>query len=485
MILAQLPANEEARLQALARYDILDTLPEQAYNDLTKLASQICGTPIASLTLIDRDRQWFKSSIGLGSTETPRDISFCGHAILDPQEMLIVPDAKSDERFSDNPFVTGEPHIGFYAGAPLITPDGYTLGTVCVIDHKPRTLTQEQEEALTGLARQIMAQFELRRKLAESEQLIRLRDQAEHKAAQAQARFLAFMENSPILAFIKDINGAYLYANSSFFRQLGVSESDLLGKTSADLWKERAAKLAMNDRRVLDGNKPMTFEEEVPLADGSSATWLSFKFPLPGENGEKLLGCVSINITEQKYYERQMEIYQRRLEEAVARFEAVSVTDSLSSLGNKRAFEQNLIEGFERARRYQLPLSVILLDVDHFKQYNDTEGHPAGDEVLRRVGQILRDCSRPNDLLARYGGEEFVLLLPSTPQEGAYLVAERVRRAFRDFHWPRHKVTASFGVAGMTPEMADPAALMAAVDDALYKAKKAGRDRVVCAGNAP
>jgi anti-sigma regulatory factor (Ser/Thr protein kinase) len=170
--------DEAARLEALRAYRILDTDPEEAFDDLALLASRICGTPIAAITLIDEDRQWFKARVGLAVGETPREIAFCNAAIRQP-DLFVVPDALADARFRDNPFVTAEPHIRFYTGAPLVTPEGHALGTLCVVDRKPRILTEDQIEALEALRRQVMAQLELRRNLAELARALEARDRAE------------------------------------------------------------------------------------------------------------------------------------------------------------------------------------------------------------------------------------------------------------------------------------------------------------------
>src|SRR5438067_12793643 len=139
--------NEKQRLKVLWQYDLLDSVPEEVFDDLTELAARICEAPIAMITLVDEDRQWFKSKLGVTVNETSRDISFCAHAIAQP-ELFIVPDATLDERFADHPLVTSDPMIRFYAVAPLITPDGHALGTLYVIDKIPRELRLEQKQAL-------------------------------------------------------------------------------------------------------------------------------------------------------------------------------------------------------------------------------------------------------------------------------------------------------------------------------------------------
>lgn len=163
MIIPSLPADEENRVNALKSYDILDSLPEEDYDDITRLASEICQTPISLISLIDDSRQWFKSNHGLAVRETPRDYAFCTHGILNPFEVLVVNDSREDIRFAGNPLVTGDPYVIFYAGVPLVDKNGFALGSLCVIDHESKQLKQTQLDALKILAKQVVNLLEMRR----------------------------------------------------------------------------------------------------------------------------------------------------------------------------------------------------------------------------------------------------------------------------------------------------------------------------------
>jgi len=351
---AELPDNEVARLAALRRYEILDTVPEKAYDEITQLISYICKAPIALVSLTDGHRQWFKAKVGLEASDIARDFAFCAHALIQPDEILIIPDASLDERFAKNPLVTGAAHIRFYAGAPLVTPGGEVLGTLCVMDRVPRRLSQEEQEALRVLAHQVMAQFELRVRLADLER--------------------------------------------------GAAER---------------------------------------------------------------VRC-----------EQQLEEYQSKLKETIAQLELQSTTDELTGLKNRRAFQQRLDEEFQRSVRYNTPLSLLMLDVDRFKAYNDTFGHPAGDEVLRMLGHLLQTGLRASDFAARYGGEEFAVILPNTGSGYGHLLAERARSRIAAQPWPNTVITVSVGVSALNPDMAGSSALLSAADNALYEAKQGGRNRV-------
>ncbi|BCS35354.1 hypothetical protein TBR22_A45810 [Luteitalea sp. TBR-22] len=225
---APLPENEQARLEALRRYGVLDTAPEETFDRFTRLASSILGTPIALISLIDESRQWFKSELGLGVRHTPRDQAFCAHTILG-DDVLVVPDATADERFAANPLVTGSPDIRFYAGAPLTTPDGYRLGTLCVIDRKAHVdgLTPYQQQQLRDLAALVVDQLELRRSTAELE--------ANRKQLELASMATRASLDAILITRAEPIDGPdgpeVIFCNEAFTKITGFAPEDILGKT--------------------------------------------------------------------------------------------------------------------------------------------------------------------------------------------------------------------------------------------------------------
>lgn len=200
-MIADRPDTEAVRQATLRQYQVLDTPAEECYDDITQLAASICGTPMAAVSLIDDDRQWFKSQVGIGANQTARDVAFCAHAILDT-EVFEVRDARADARFADNPLVTGNPKIRFYAGAPLVAPNGEVLGTLCVIDQDARQLGPEQIISLRALSRQVMAQLELHRQINEQRE--------------TQARLEAANKALEVASLQDDVSG---FHNTRFLHQ--------------------------------------------------------------------------------------------------------------------------------------------------------------------------------------------------------------------------------------------------------------------------
>jgi PAS domain S-box-containing protein len=221
-------AAETERLKALRQYNVLDSSPEQSYDDITELAAFICDTPISLISLVDADRQWFKSTVGLGATETPIAQSFCATTVPTAQT-LIVEDAATDPHFSANPLVTGNPNIRFYAGAPIIDHGGHVLGTVCVIDTQPRTLTSKQVLALEALARQTMLLLESRQNVARLESAVSTAATADKLVQDSGRRLQVFVDSFPALAWIANADGYITWYNRRWYEYTGTSPADMEG----------------------------------------------------------------------------------------------------------------------------------------------------------------------------------------------------------------------------------------------------------------
>ena len=300
---APIPTNESERMAALRRYDILDTPPERAFDDIARIAARVCGAPIALVSLVDEGRQWFKAEQGLGVHETSRDSSICAHAMLLP-ELFVVPDTLRDERFATNPLVTGPSRIRFYAGAPLITPDGFALGALCILDRTPRQLSPEEGDLLQVLARQVVSEMELRRSMAGQARMLAERDRVQAVLEQERAFLRRVIDTQPSMVFVKDWDGRFVLVNEALARCYGSTVDGVVGKTDADLNPDagEVSHFVQDDREVmLTRRAKLIPEEPVTNADGQVVWFSTIKVPLVNEDGtcDKILG-IATDISAQK-----------------------------------------------------------------------------------------------------------------------------------------------------------------------------------------
>jgi diguanylate cyclase (GGDEF)-like protein/PAS domain S-box-containing protein len=478
------PENEEKRLKALKEYKILDSGPEPLFDGLAQLAASICGTPIAAITFIDENRQYIKARVGMDLENTERDESFCTHTILQ-EETMEVPDTAEDERFKDIPFVTGDLAVRFYAGHRLVTQCGESLGAICVLDTKPRTLTEKQKSELALLAEQAMSLVENRRMNIRLLDALNLSDYLQKELEDANIRFEAFMDHTPSICYMKDEDGRFVYANRRLGEVFGTSREHVVGTFSSD-WrpKEMSEQVESDDRHVRETLEASNTLELVRRPDGEELYWATNKFPFRDASGKIMLGAIAIDVSDRISYERsieeqitELEGRKKELESVNQRLERLSATDGLTGLKNHAEFKRSLTIELARHQSTGDHLTVLLLDVDHFKQYNDNFGHLAGDQVLQQVSMLLVRETRASDVVARYGGEEFAVVLPRTSLETAESVAERIRKAIAEHKFPNRVVTVSMGIS-----IAQPAStihtLIDFADRGLYMAKESGRNKV-------
>ncbi|MGB0833464.1 MAG: sensor domain-containing diguanylate cyclase [Psychrobium sp.] len=337
--LAQLD-SELARLQEIESYEILDTLPEQEYDDIALLSAQICNTPMSTVAIVDESRKWHKAKYGLDKEYVPRDFAICSHTICD-DKMLIVEDTHQHDVFKHIGIVNNPPYVRFYAGVPLINEAGHALGTLCVIDTKPNSLTQYQQQALQALARQTMALLELRKALAISQHL---------------------------------------------------------------------------EKRVSEQNRQL---------------------------------------------------------------KALSQTDELTDLFNRRVLDRELSRELKRSKRYGGEFSLLMMDVDNFKQLNDSQGHATGDLALIAIAKLLKQESRDTDFCIRFGGDEFMLLMSNTNAKQAQDIACRIRQRVAQHQGVLVDLTLSIGVAHIEQFDLSECDILKLADQGLYRAKRQGRNQTV------
>lgn len=470
---------EIGRLAALERTELLDTEPEPEFNELVEIAAAICGASMCVISLVDEKRQWFKAAFGMDTRETEREISFCQYTIQQ-DGLFKVTDATQDPRFVDNPLVTGEMHLRFYAGFPVSSPDGFPLGSLCVLDKTPHDLTDAQQTALHTLARQVNARIELRMQRRALQRALSAVTEAHTKAEASDRRFKAFINSGPFFSFLKDREGRLLFYNQKFADRFHIGPTDWLGVgNDARHPEELAAAVRDHDLQVLTSGCSKVFLEESLNEDGSTSYWRSYKFPCPDEDGEQMLGVVTVEVTEELRRTAELERSRNELEAANRLLRELATTDSLTGLPNRRVFDERLQFEYATARRKKRNLSVLMVDVDNFKMRNDTYGHDHGDQILRQLAKCLRNAAREGDLPARFGGEEFCYLLPECDEQQALIMCKRIAELLRAETWEHGTITVSIGAAGLEPATPNAQRLVTLADEALYAAKRAGKNRAV------
>lgn len=339
------PKNEDERLRALARYDILDTPPEESFDRITRLAAELFDAPIALVSLVDRDRQWLKSCFGVDFRQTDRQLSVCTYTIMDA-DVLVLEDLADDVRFADNPLVTGEPGLRFYAGAPLLTPQGYALGSLCVIDTQPRTFSAEQVRQLEDLAAMVVNELELRREIQD-------RQRIENDLRESEGRFRGLVSNMPGIAYrcTYDANWDTLYASSGWEEVCGHPSEPFVNNERSFkeiVVPEDLPKIRRTVRESVRNKTAFELEYRIRRPDGSISWIKDVARPCFDVDGSvKWLDGVMFDVTERRENEERLRLLEAAVFEAK---EAVLITDAELDRPGPRIKYVN--EGFEAMTGY-------------------------------------------------------------------------------------------------------------------------------------
>ncbi|PRY66531.1 PAS domain S-box-containing protein/diguanylate cyclase (GGDEF)-like protein [Vreelandella songnenensis] len=460
-----IPPNEKARLAALYELALLDTPNEPVFDRITRLATKLLSVPVATVSLMDAKRQWFKARLGLSMREVPRDIAFCAYPVMEAAP-LIVEDACKDSRFAQNPLVTESQGIRFYAGIPLKNSQGLVLGTLCVTDTRPRELSEMDFKALLDLADIVTDEIKLRERV--------VREQKEKEASQRALSKLHHSLEAQIEQRTHElrlvIETAYDgYASIDAHNRVldwNLAAATMFGWTRDEALGQPISTLMLPDGVPSDAEKaPVT--TQATRRDGGL---------LPVE-----VRCKSLAFHDRQW--RSLFIHDISERQQLERLrDQQAREDVLTKLANRRALDERLPEAMARARRLKKPLAVLFLDLDGFKRVNDNYGHGVGDELLREVAKRLTASARETDFVARWAGDEFVLILEGVEPEAITPLAQKIIRRVEQpltMGEATLAISTSIGVAMYLPDAPETAQqLVKRADVAMYEAKRAGKAQV-------
>jgi len=460
MLKAPIPIDEVRRLETLRVLNILDTDPEERFDRFTKFGKSILDVPIILISLVDESRQWFKSCIGLEATETPRDISFCGHAIMQ-DDTYIITDTLLDARFADNPLVVGAPHIRFYAGHPICATNGKKLGTFCAIDTKPRELSQSDLMHLKTLANMVEHEIHILEALASSQRVLR----------DSQNMLKSVIDTSLDGVIQMNASGMITMWNGQAEEIFGWTAQQALHHPLSETiipLKHREGHTRGLKHLLATGEGPiMNKRIEIEALHSNGHEFMVELAITSVVMGEDVLFTAFIrDISEKKKSEER--IWQQ------ANF------DSLTNLPNRRFFYDRLQSAINFANRRDASLALMMIDLDHFKEVNDNLGHQKGDLLLIEASSRMRACIRETDTLGRLGGDEFCIVFSDEIKSKNI---DQIAQKLIDFlakpiqlENDQVNITASIGIAWLSEDAPNIKALLKNADKAMYKSKKNGRN---------